>query len=231
MNVPMSAPLVVARALFAGTFAFWLGAAGHVMAQGLLPGPGLLATLYLVTVAISLPLLAKPSTVPRLLLLLVGGQAVIHLCLTLSAGHVGDPKVAALSPQPAVGLTGLPVINGRRVGSFQDAFAGSDAVPGAAPALPVPHLIADLSAHAPMMVAHFAAATLVALWLAYGERRAFAVLVVTARYALSLVRWTRALPARVRVARPILVEAVLTRLRDLLSRRSLARRGPPLLAA
>ena len=52
------------------------------------------------------------------------------------------------------GLTQLPVVDGRRVGSFQDAFLGTSSQPATTPTVPIHHLVADLSAHAPMMVAH-----------------------------------------------------------------------------
>ena len=59
-------------------------------------------------------------------------------------------------------------VDGRRVGSLQDAYLGTPDGP-VTPVLPG-HLIGDLQAHAPMMVVHLAAAALVGLWLAHGER-------------------------------------------------------------
>ena len=38
METRVATPLLLVRALFAGSFAFFLGAAGHLMANGLLPG-------------------------------------------------------------------------------------------------------------------------------------------------------------------------------------------------
>ena len=79
-------------------------------------------------------------------------------------------------PRPATGPSApcsdsLPVVDGRRVGSLQDAYDGRERPSGAlAPTLPVGHLVDDLSAHAPMMAAHLAVAALVGLWL--GVRRA-----------------------------------------------------------
>ncbi len=55
-----------------------------------------------------------------------------------------------------------------------------------------------------MMVAHLAAAALVALWLAHGERCLFSVLALTARLLLALVR--PALPVDV----PVVVRTSLT---------------------
>ena len=232
MEPRVAASLLWLRALFAGTFAFFLGLAGHVMADGLLPGPALLSVLYAGTVLASLPFLARPATRLRLLVLLVGGQTAIHLTFTLTAGHVGDPRVAtATPPAPDAGPGQLPVVDGRRVGSFQDAFAGSAAQPSTTPTLPLHHLVADLQAHAPMMAAHLAAAALVALWLAHGERVVFTVLAVTAGLVLALV--PPVLPVAGPLPRPTTTYAearVATRLRQLLLARPAQRRGPPLLA-
>ncbi len=219
------------RALFAGTFAFFLGLAGHVMANGLLPGTAFLALLFAGTVVVSVPFLARPASRLRMLILMVGGQTFIHLCLTLTAGHVGDPKPAVGAALPRdTGMGSLPVVDGHRVGSFQDAFVGTSAQPATTPTLPIHHLVADLSAHAPMMVAHLVAAALVALWLAHGERCLFTVLSITAELVLALVR--PVLPVAVRPpARPShAAELVSARLRQLLLTRPASRRGPPLLA-
>ncbi|QIG42819.1 hypothetical protein G5V58_08585 [Nocardioides anomalus] len=230
MESRVAASVLWLRALFAGTFAVFLGTVGHVMADGLLPAPSFLAFLYVGTVLGSLPFLARPATLPRLLVLLVGGQTVIHLCLTLTAGHRGDPRVTAPAAPPHLGGASLPTVDGHRVGSFQDAFAGTAAQPAQTPTLPIHHLVADLHAHAPMMVAHLAAAALVALWLAHGERVVFTVLVATAALVLALVR--PVVPVAVPpLRRPSLPQVAAVRLRDLLLGRALSRRGPPLLAA
>ncbi len=230
METRAATPVPWVRALFAGSFAFFLGTAGHVMADGLLPGPAFLAALYVFVVLGALPVLARPASRVRLLALLVGGQTFIHLCLTLTAGHRGDPKAPVATHPVDTGLAQLPVVDGHRVGSFQDAFVGTASQPATTPALPIHHLIADLSAHAPMMVAHLAAAALVALWLAHGERCAYAVLAMTARLFLALV------PPRLAVDVPVVLRTSLTTVaaspfRGLLVGRAVSRRGPPLLAA
>ena len=228
MGTRSDASVLWVRALFAGSFAFFLGVAGHLMADGLLPGTTFLVVLYTFTVVLSVPILARPGSHLRMLGLMVGGQTFIHLCLTLTAGHVGDPKVATPKPHDA-GITQLPVVDGHRVGSFQDAFSGTSAMPASTPTLPIHHLVADLSAHAPMMAAHLAAAAVVALWLAYGEQCLVTVLVVTARLLVALVR--PVLPVTVRVVlRSSLTEVDVVGFRDVLLCRSVSRRGPPLLA-
>ena len=230
MGTRSDASVLWVRALFAGSFAFFLGTAGHLMADGLLPGTAFLVVLYAFTVALSVPVLVRPASRLRLLGLLVGGQTFIHLCLTLTAGHRGDPKAPPATAPRNTGFAELPVVDGRRVGSLQDAFVGTSAQPATTPTLPIHHLVADLSAHAPMMVAHLAAAALVALWLANGERCVLAVLAMTARLLVGLVRHP-VLPVTAPVAlRSSLTDVAVAGCRDVLLCRSVSRRGPPLLA-
>ena len=99
----------------------------------------------------------------------------------------------------------------------------------------VRHLVADLTgAHAPMMIVHLLAATLVGLWLAVGERGLWALVALAAG---AVVPRLRVLLAAV-LARPSLPRAVpVGALRPLAPAplASLApcvvRRGPPALVA
>jgi len=104
-------------------------------------------------------------------------------------------------------------------------------MPRTTPTLPIHHLMADMSAHLPMMVAHLAAAAVVALWLAYGEKTVFTVLGLVGARLLRLVR--RVLPVSLPLVKgPTAVAAeVAEDLRELLLGPTLSRRGPPLLAA
>jgi hypothetical protein len=217
-----------ARALVAGSVAFLLGVVGHVSADGLVPGPVGLGVLLAVLVLLSLPVLGGHLSRLRTVGLLVGGQALIHLTLTLTSGHVGDRRQAVAHVTPT-GLTELPVVDGRRVGSLQDAYLGTptDSVTPVVPG----HLVADLQAHAPMMVVHLLAAALVGLWLAHGERLLWNVVTLTGRRLLALVR-----PV-VPVAVPAVSLASYDALRSPAGPRSVwltrpdSRRGPPLLLA
>ena len=228
----MHAPVLWLRALFAGSFAFFLGTAGHLMANGLLPGTAFLVVLYVFTVVISVPVLVRPAPKLRMLGLMVGGQTFIHLCLTLTAGHVGDPKAASTTPRPRdLGAAQLPVVDGHRLGSFQDAFVGSSSMPATTPTLPIHHLIADMSAHAPMMVVHLIAAALVALWLAYGEKCVLTVLLLTGRLLVMLVRPVVPVAVRLTKQPTVAADEVAHAFRVLLLGPSVSRRGPPLLTA
>lgn len=227
-------PVVLwARALLVTLLAVFLGAAGHVTAEGLLPGPGVLALVVVVGSVVSASVLARPASTLRVVALLVVGQAGVHAVLTATGGHVGDGPAAAHGPLPHVGgAVVLPVVDGRRVGSLQQAHeAGTHAL---APALPVGHLVSDVSDHAPMMLVHLVAAVLVGLWLAVGERSLWTLVALASTaslrpllLALALLRATR-VPVTTGAAVPAAEPA--PRTTHLLAR-CVVRRGPPLLAA
>jgi len=230
METRVAAPVLWSRALVAGSFAVFLGLAGHLMADGLLPGVPWLVALGAFSVLVCVPVLARPATPLRLVALVVGGQTFIHLCLTLTAGHVGDPRTSVATPRPQ-GQLQLPVVDGHRVGSFQDAFAGTGSLPAQTPTLPVHHLVADLSAHGPMMAAHLVAATLVGLWLAAGERCLWTLVALTSRRLAGLVRPVLPVTVAVDSRRSYVVDRTPALPRRLWATRHVCRRGPPLLAA
>lgn len=169
----MAAGVLWARAVALGAVAVLLGVAGHVSADGLLPGAAGLGTLGAVAVLMSLPVVGRQIRPATMLLHVVAGQAVVHVVLTLTAGHRGTAAGStSTAPEAHHPVGSLPVVDGRRVGSLRDAYdSGTDAVvAGTGTPSPLTHLVDDLAAHAPMMAAHLAAAAVVALWLAHGER-------------------------------------------------------------
>jgi hypothetical protein len=232
MEARMDPCVLWARALAVGSIAFFLGVAGHVMADGLLPGPLFLAGLLAFSVLLGVPMLNRPAGRLRLVALLVGGQTFIHLVLSVTAGHAGDASPASTTGAGAgaTGLRTLPTVDGHRVGSLQDAYQGmSGHASATAPALPIGHLINDLSAHAPMMVVHLVAAALVGLWLARGEACLWTILALTGRRIVAAVLLVvpvdgpTSLPATA-------ADRVLAVARSLWLVRPDSRRGPPLLA-
>lgn len=227
MDTRVDAGVLWTRAVLLGVVTTFLGVAGHVTADGLLPGPVFLTVLLAMVVLLSAPVLARQVSPVRMVALLVGGQTVIHLVLSVAAGHRGDPT-AAVTPR-ATPLGALPTVDGRRVGSLQDAYDGMSGQGGLAPTVPVGHLVDDLAAHAPMMAAHLAAVALVGLWLAYGERCLFTLLALTGRRILAAA-WALA-PAVVlpRLA-AIDTDRALAGPRSVWLVRPDSRRGPPLLA-
>jgi hypothetical protein len=219
----MDPVLLWARAFLLAFVAVFLGVTGHVTADGLLPGPGWLVVLLVVGAALCVPLRSRPASTLRIMVLLVGGQTLVHLFLTVTAGHAGDPR----TPRPHLVPQALPTVDGRRVGSLQDQY---DAMAGSSvqPTLPVGHLIDDLSAHASMMVVHLLAAALVGLWLAVGERALFTLIALAAAVQLRLLAVLAVLPVRGLVTLPA-APAGLTAPARLA--RSVVRRGPPALLA
>ncbi|GAA4382052.1 hypothetical protein GCM10023146_44360 [Nocardioides caricicola] len=222
----MDPALLWARAFLLAFVACFLGVTGHVTADGLLPGPGWLVVLLVVGTLLSLPLLARPASGLRLVVLLVGGQTLVHLFLTVTAGHTGD-RVEA----PVAHHSGriLPTVDGHRIGTLQDQYDAMIGSATAQPALPVGHLVSDLSAHAPMMAVHLLAAALVGLWLAVGERSLWTLVALATAVLLRLVTpLLPVLPERGLVTLP--AEPVGLAAPHRLTR-SVVRRGPPALLA
>jgi hypothetical protein len=172
------------RALLLATVALGAGVAAHLGADGLMPGRRDLAILFLVCAAGAAAFLGRPASRLRVVLLLVSGQTFIHGGLTALAGHRGDPPLARVPAAAPVApdFRTTPGVGGR-VGSLMDQFyagqpglASGERVQLAVP-YPVQHLLADLTgAHALMAVCHLAAAVVVGLWLAMGERALWTLL-------------------------------------------------------
>ncbi|MCL8024985.1 hypothetical protein [Nocardioides bruguierae] len=171
------------RAALLGSLVLLLGTVGHTSAAGLLPGPGAMLGLLVATIVLVAPALARPASALRIVVLTVLGQTGVHLALTLTAGHAGDAATTAATHGPVAvpGGPALPTVDGHRVGTLAEAWSGTADVAHVAPALPVAHLVADMTAHAPMMLAHTLAAVAVGLWLAVGEKALFTVLALTGR--------------------------------------------------
>ena len=174
------------RALLLAAVALVAGIAAHLGADGLMPGRTALVILFLACTVGAAIFLGRPASRLRVVLLLIGGQTFIHGGLTALAGHRGDPplvRVPAAAPVPDFRTASGA---GGRVGSLMDQFYAGQ--PGAAAGervqlvlpYPVQHLIADLTgAHAVMALGHLAAAVVVGLWLAMGERALWTVLTLT----------------------------------------------------
>ncbi len=114
METRVASPVLWVRALFAGSFAFFLGIAGP--RDGRRPAARARRSWWCSTPSpslLSLPLLARPASRLRMLALLVGGQTFIHLCLTLTAGHAvtrgaRGGRAARRRPRPAAGRRRAP---------------------------------------------------------------------------------------------------------------------------
>ncbi|MBD8869912.1 hypothetical protein [Nocardioides donggukensis] len=166
------------RAAALASVAMFAGLTGHVQADGLLPGVGSLVALFLLCLLGAASLLGAPASAARVVALTVGGQTLVHAALTMSAGHAGDGPVAA-RPVP-VHPTPSPPASG---GSFHDHYLDSRPQVDAELVVPasVRHLAADLTQNTSMMAAHLAAAVVVGLWLAIGERALCTLLALAVR--------------------------------------------------
>jgi hypothetical protein len=224
MSGTVRGALLWSRAGLVALVACFVGVAGHVMADGLLPGPALLLGLYGATTVLAAASLSRPASALRLTVLVGGGQALVHLVLSGSAGHLGATQPPAAGGAPDLAI---PVVDGRRVGSLLDAYQsglGSARLTSGGGTDPV----AELVAHAPMMAAHLAAAAVVALWLAHGERCLWTVLALAAGAIRLLLSRPAPAPAPPRVrTTPVHGDPVAVRLLA----RSVVRRGPPAVLA
>jgi hypothetical protein len=168
------------RATLLAAVAFLAGVLAHLSAGGLMPGRPALVVLFAVCLLTAASLLGRPASTLRLLVLLMAGQTFIHGALTAMAGHQGDPPLARTPvPQPVQHLPVAATGDGRRVGSLYDQLYANQPRPATQLTVPAPvqHLIADMTGpHALMALAHLAAAAVVGLWLAVGERALWTVL-------------------------------------------------------
>lgn len=205
----MDPAVLWARAALLGSVACLLGVAGHVTAEGELPGPAWLVLLLAVSVSLCAPFLARPASVVRLVAMLVTGQALVHLFLTVTAGY---------------GATG------HRVGSLQEHVDSGMAGGPNGPALDAARVAGDVSAHLPMLGVHLLVAIAVGLGLAVAERTlwSLAALLRPLLLAWALVHVRVVAPVRDLVTLPA---APLVLRSSQRIARSVVRRGPPLLAA
>jgi hypothetical protein len=183
--------------LLAGTLA-------HLGAAGLLPPPLAMAALLGGGTVLAAPFLRAEASAPRLVLLLVLGQALVHTVLTALAGH----------HQEAAGHLGRAGHSHRAGGPEW-----------------LEHLTSDLSGtHALMAVAHAAAAAVVGLWLARGERALWSLLRHVGHALLPRVRRVTG-PTPVGRARVVPAPAVRRPAGLLALTTELRRRGPPAVPA
>lgn len=144
--MPASLPVRLLRATVVAGVAVVLGAGAHQLGSGLLPGAGVLGAVALALVAVGVVALRSQASLLRLGVLVVGGQAAVHLVLSTTAGHA-EPSTSA--GPPATGRLDAALLH------------------------LVAHL-AEVSPA--MVFAHVGAAALVAGWLWYGEQTLWTLL-------------------------------------------------------
>ena len=197
------------RALLVTVVAVALGVAAHSLAGGLLPGPAVLVVLGCGVLVVAAACLGTPASYGVLVALVGGGQLLVHLVLTASAGH-GDQGLPHVAAPTATGATATPHW--------------------------IEHLREDLTGlHLLMALAHLAAAAGVAAWLLLGENALWTLVALLGTCAASvvavltgLVSPPRALPASSPQTRTAATARHdVRRLRDLVAHGSRGRRGPP----
>jgi hypothetical protein len=197
------------RSVALATVALVTAMLAHVGAGDRLPsGPALAVLLVVVTLLVA-PLLRHPASTRRVVALVAGGETCLHVALTTLTHTPGNPPSS-----PSAGPMTAPM-PGMSQMTHTALFAG---VMG-------PHVL--------MAEAHLAAAVLVGLWLAAGERALWTLLGLT----LSTVLTAAATVARhTSVYLGDLVQPVtgtevegspLPPQRWTLTRRVVTRRGPP----
>ncbi len=203
--------LVWARAAVLGPAVLASGVVSHVAADGLLPHPVLLVGMLAACVALAALFLGAPASPARLVLLLVGGQALTHVLLSAGAGHAGTAAPAAASAEAHHGT----------------------ATHGLAP-----HVLEHVLEQGPLMVvAHALGAVALGLWLAVGESALWHLVALTAGRIRVAVLARRSLTHASLVgvhhaSRRLPVPAPLhLALPDTLPHRLVTRRGPPALLA
>ena len=181
--------LLWARAGTLGAVVMLLGSVSHASAGGLLPHVGWLAAMLTVSTVLSARFLLQAVAPVRLVTLVVVGQALVHLGLTLAAGHRAAPS--------AGGLTDHPHAPGE-VGARHALEHAAEAAPLATDAAPslgsatVGHLVEHTAETGPvMLLAHLAAAVAVGLWLAVGESALWTVLALTSTPVRTLISSAR----------------------------------------
>ena len=155
------------RALTLASVLVSTGVAGHVAAGGAMPEPVLLMLLLVGATLVLAPGLGSPASSVRVALLVVGGQAFLHLSLrVLATSPVGLPGAGMVMPGDPAGSSsmsgGVMFPHGSSTsGEASFAWMGS--------------------AHVGMLLAHLVAGLALGLWLAAGERAAWTLVQLAAR--------------------------------------------------
>lgn len=139
----------------------------HASADGNLPSQAGMFWIWLLATLTVAPMLGRPASTRRIVVLLCAGQGALHLLLTVIAGHGPPPQRSAEAAQfatssmlgPHAHPPGTPAVH-----SHAASGAGATDVFG--------HLLTELTSLDGMImtVSHLAGAAVVGLWLATGEK-------------------------------------------------------------
>ena len=149
-----------ARALTLASVMLCAGYSGHLAAGGAAPPGALLGPMLVVlTVAIA-PFLETPASAWRVVVLMLAGQGLLHVALELvgSAAPMHGAPVTHTATGPGMAAM-VPGVSSSSSSTLS--------------------LLCLTGTHLTMLLAHFGAALVVALWLAAGERAAWTLVGVT----------------------------------------------------
>ena len=189
--------LVWGRAAVLGSLGFASGVVSHAVAGGTLPGPVALLTLLGACVLIAAPVLRRRASAPVLALGVLVFQTGVHAVLSAVAGHRGG-HVSEVAQQQSVQQPPVPFpVQGG--GTLLEQYrASAETVRGPEQdwlAHQLDHFVAQGPA---MMLAHFAAAVALGLFLFVGEDALWRLLALAAARTHEWVH--RGLRARARLA-------------------------------
>ena len=179
------------RALTLASVTLGSGIAGHAAAGGSVSATSMLLPAFVLLTAAIAPLLGVPASTLRVTALLVVGQGSVHILLQLLGGSVA--------------------IDGRGHSMAMHTGAGAEPVTahldhGAASASTGSVLTVMTGSHVGMLLAHVAAALVVGLWLAAGERAAWTLVSLAALPVvdawIALRKLSGAAPVTVVITRP-----------------------------
>jgi hypothetical protein len=155
------------RVLTLPSVLFASGLAGHLAGDGATPPGWVLVALFMLTVVAVAPFAGAALSPARVVALLIGGQGVLHAALQLLGGtFTATPTMPGAATGPGTGSA--PASSHLMMHHSAEASHG-----------PVMSLLGG--GHLVMLVAHLAAAVVVGVWLAAGERALWMLLALSAR--------------------------------------------------
>jgi hypothetical protein len=156
------------RALTLPSVLFTTGLVGHAAAGGVTPATSVLVPLFVLTVVAVAQFVGAPTSPARSMALLVGGQGLLHAALQLLSG-TGTTTTTVVGA--AAGMATVSSSASSHLMMHQQGVAASHGF-----------VMSQTSgAHLVMLLAHLAAAVVVGLWLAAGERAFSTLLALTSR--------------------------------------------------
>ncbi|HEY6688279.1 MAG TPA: hypothetical protein VI094_18960, partial [Propionibacteriaceae bacterium] len=155
-----------ARALTLPSVLFISALAGHTAAGGVTPAAPVLVFLFVITVAVLVPMVGALISPARIVALLIVGEGLLHVALQLLAGSGAMSAMSGTATDPGAVLS--PTSCHMMMQPISAAPHGS-----------VMSLMSH--GHLIMLLAHLAAAFVVGFWFAAGERVLWNVLRLAAR--------------------------------------------------